>query len=102
MRHVLPATLLTAALSGSGPSLARDEHGKHAGHAGQEALWRVDFANSCSPAVQEDFARGGAMLHSFWYSVGEQTFRAVLDRDPGCAIAAWGIASLMMNNPLAG
>src|SRR5699024_9143262 len=66
------------------------------------AVGKVDFANSCSPAVQEDFARGVAMLHSFWYTAGEQTFRAVLDKDPGCAIAAWGIASLMMNNPLAG
>ena len=46
--------------------------------------------------------RGVAMLHSFWYGEGEATFRAVLARDPSGAIANWGIASLLMSNPLAG
>lgn len=46
--------------------------------------------------------RGVAMLHSFWYGEGDTTFRAVLARDPSCAIAHWGIASLLMSNPLAG
>lgn len=63
---------------------------------------KVVFANSCAPAVQEDLMRGVAMLHSFWYSEGEKTFRAVLAADPSCSIANWGIASLAMNNPLAG
>ena len=62
----------------------------------------VVFANSCAPAVQEDLSRGVAMLHSFWYSAGITTFRDVLAADPSCAIAYWGIASLLMNNPLAG
>ena len=83
------------------PSFADEEHAGHE-HAGQEVVGAVTFANSCSPAVQQDLGRGIAMLHSFWYSAGEQTFRAVLAKDPGCAIADWGIASLMMNNPLAG
>jgi hypothetical protein len=42
------------------------------------------------------------MLHSFWYSAGEQAFRDVLKEDPHCAIAEWGIASILMSNPLAG
>jgi tetratricopeptide (TPR) repeat protein len=42
------------------------------------------------------------MLHSFWYSAGEQTFRDVLAKDPSCAIASWGIAAILMSNPLAG
>jgi hypothetical protein len=72
----------------------------HAGHV--MAVGTVDFVNSCAPAVQADFARGVAMLHSFWYSAGEQAFRDVLAKDPDCAIAHWGIASLLMLNPLAG
>ena len=47
-------------------------------------------------------ARAVAMLHSFWYSAGEKAFRDVLEEDPSCAIATWGIASILMNNPLAG
>src|SRR3982751_4331985 len=90
MRHGLPASLLLATLLAVRPRLSH------------EAVGKVAFANSCTQAVQEDLARGVAMLHSFWYSAGERTFRRVLDTDPGCAIAGWGIASLMMNNPLAG
>jgi hypothetical protein len=42
------------------------------------------------------------MLHSFWFSESEKTFRAVLAQDPACAIATWGIAAALMANPLAG
>ena len=73
-----------------------------AGHAGHDHLGRVAFANSCSAAVQEDFTRAVAMLHSFWYSAAEPAFRGVLAKDPACAIATWGIAAILMNNPLAG
>ena len=52
--------------------------------------------------VQPAFERAVAMLHSFWYSAGEQAFRDVLKEDPQCAIATWGIASILMSNPLAG
>ena len=65
-------------------------------------LGKVKFSNSCNPAVQADFERGVAMLHSFWYSEAEKTFREVLAKDAGCAIASWGIASILMSNPLGG
>jgi tetratricopeptide (TPR) repeat protein len=65
-------------------------------------LGKVNFPNSCSAAVQPDLNRAIAMLHSFWYSEGLATFKDVRERDPGCALAGWGTASLLMNNPLAG
>jgi hypothetical protein len=67
-----------------------------------EQLGKVKFTNSCSPAVQEKFTRGVAMLHSFWYSAAEQTFTEVAAEDNSCAIAAWGFASILMSNPLSG
>ena len=75
-----------------------------AAHEGEEKgkLGTVKFANSCAPAVQQELQRGVAMLHSFWYSEGEKTFRNVLAKDPGCAIATWGVASILMSNPLGG
>jgi tetratricopeptide (TPR) repeat protein len=66
-----------------------------------EQLGSVDFPNSCSPAVQATFQRGVAMLHSFRYAETEKTFRDVLVQDPSCAIASWGIAAILMDNPLA-
>src|SRR6266849_9181803 len=68
----------------------------------KDQLGRVDFHNSCSPAVQDGFQRAVAMLHSFRYGEGEKTFREVLAQDPSCAIATWGIAAILMSNPLAG
>jgi hypothetical protein len=62
-------------------------------------LGSVAFANSCAPEAQESFQRGVAYLHSFTYALGEKAFREALDRDPTCAIATWGIASLLVNNP---
>src|SRR4029450_6160639 len=65
-------------------------------------LGKVSFPTSCDPKVQPAFERAVAMLHSFWFSAGEQAFRDVLKDDPQCAIATWGIASILMNNALAG
>src|SRR5947207_9892482 len=65
-------------------------------------LGKVSFPTSCDPKVQPAFERAVAMLHSFWFSAGEAAFRDVLKDDPQCAIATWGIASILMSNPLAG
>ena len=66
-------------------------------------LGKVSFATSCDPKVQPEFERGVAMLHSFWYSAAERALsRTSSRRDPQCAIAAWGYASILMANPLAG
>ena len=65
-------------------------------------LGKVTFPTSCDPKVQAQFERAVAMLHSFWYSAGERAFKDVLNDDPHCAIATWGIASIQMSNPLAG
>jgi tetratricopeptide (TPR) repeat protein len=65
-------------------------------------LGKVEFPNSCSPAVQEKLLRGIAMLHSFYYSATQRAFEDVAAEDNSCAIAAWGYASILMSNPLQG
>ena len=67
-----------------------------------DQIGKVQFANSCSPAVQEKLLRGVAMLHSFYYSATQKAFNDVAAEDPSCAIAAWGYASILMANPLQG
>jgi tetratricopeptide (TPR) repeat protein len=66
-----------------------------------EQLGKVSFQTSCRPEVQGTFERAVALLHSFWFSEGEKTFREVLERDPGCAIATWGIAAVLIGNTFA-
>jgi tetratricopeptide (TPR) repeat protein len=67
-----------------------------------DKLGKVEFPSSCAPAVQEKFLRAVAMLHSFYYSAAERAFEDVAAEDNSCAIAAWGVASILMSNPLQG
>src|SRR5688572_2729733 len=69
---------------------------------GVTGLGKVNFPNSCSPAVQEQLQSAVAMLHSFFYSAAKRSFEEIAQQDSGCVIAAWGFASILMNNPLAG
>jgi tetratricopeptide (TPR) repeat protein len=55
-------------------------------------IGKVEFQISCAPEVQSDFARGIALLHSFFYEEARRVFTSVGERDPKCAMAQWGIA----------
>jgi hypothetical protein len=104
MRSTLLAIAAALALVLAAP-VRGDELGEHSGHEGGEHtghLGKVNFANSCDAKVQDELQRGVAMLHSFWYIAGEKAFRHVLEEDSNCAVAAFGLAALLMNNPLAG
>lgn len=68
----------------------------------QEQLGKVSFQTSCDRKVQPQFDQAVAMLHSFWFQQGEKAFREILERDPSCAIANWGIASILIGNTFAG
>ena len=52
----------------------------------------VIFPITCTPDVQSDFARGVALLHSFFYEEARRVFTSVAERDSNCAMAQWGIA----------
>lgn len=53
---------------------------------------KVEFPISSAPAVQSEFSRGVALLHSFFYEEARRVFSSVAERDPKCAMAQWGIA----------
>ena len=67
-----------------------------------EKLGKVSFPTSCDRKMQAQFDRAVAMLHSFWFQQGEKAFREVLERDPSCAIANWGIAAILIGNTFGG
>jgi Tfp pilus assembly protein PilF len=71
-------------------------------HAAPEKLGRVHFTTSCSKDVAAAFDRAIALLHSFSFSVAKQAFDGVLAKDPGCAMAHWGVAMTFWGNPFAG
>lgn len=71
-------------------------------HPSTETLGSVTFNTSCNAAVQPQFNRSVALMHSFQFGSAIQGFNAVLEADPKCAIAAWGIALSSWGNPFAG
>ncbi len=52
----------------------------------------VNFSLSCDYSVRETFDLALALLHSFEYNEAEKAFVQVLDVDPECAMAYWGVA----------
>src|SRR3712207_1485971 len=89
-RLVIAASLITAALT-SGAIAQQDDN-----------LGKVNFPASCDPKVQAEFERGMAMLHSYWFNYARRTFEGVLQQDPNCAMAYWGIALDLLGNTLVG
>lgn len=69
------------------------------GATAQEKVGKVSFPTSCNAAVQQEFERAVAMLHSFWFSASTSAFNTVAQGDPACAMAHWGIAMNALGNP---
>ncbi len=60
--------------------------------AGEGQLGHVEFEVSCNRRAQATFNEAVAWLHSFEYERAGATFGEVLDRDPSCTMAYWGMA----------
>ena len=52
----------------------------------------VGFKIDASKEVQQEFDLAVALLHSFEYDEAEKAFAKVIDMDPGCTMAYWGVA----------
>lgn len=85
--------LATVAWPLAGPSAQAD--------TSSERLGEVHFPVSCD-AVQKEFDRAVALLHSFWFAPADAAFRDIAAKDPQCGMAWWGAAMVALGNPLAG
>ena len=64
-----------------------------------ERLGEVNFPVSCNPEAQKLFHRAAALYHSFDWPRVTKAFQAVLEADPQCGMAWWGIALATQDNP---
>jgi len=64
-----------------------------------QKLGKVHFATSCNEVAQRRFDRAMRYQHSFWYVQSREIFEEAIKADPDCAIAYWGIALSLLNNP---
>jgi hypothetical protein len=90
-RLMLAAAVVGVTLATTTTTLAQQE----------QNLGKVRFPTSCAPQVQAEFERGVAMLHSYWFVYARKTFEGVLQHDPNCAMAYWGVAMDLLGNTLA-
>jgi tetratricopeptide (TPR) repeat protein len=81
LRSALLASVLTASLVPAG------SRAEAIGKVGD-----VGFPVSCSADAQQQFTRAVALLHSFWYEEAVKAFTGVVETDPSCAMAYWGVA----------
>src|SRR5262245_31861649 len=94
MQKVLFAvTVSTAALafSSSQPLVAQSDV--------DQQLGTVHFQTSCNEVAQRRFDRAMRYQHSYWYVPAKEVFEEVLKADADCAMAHWGIALTLLDNP---
>lgn len=87
---VLSPALVQAAAETVAAPVTRDELGK------------VHFGTSCQPAVEKQFDQATVFLYAFWAKDAIAGFKTVLQQDPDCVMAYWGIAMALQQNPLTG
>jgi tetratricopeptide (TPR) repeat protein len=85
-------SLLTLALAGSPATSQEEADHQHHDHGSTSDLGVVHFPISCDDAVQADFDRAVALLHSFGYELSRDAFAEVAASDPRCGMAWWGVA----------
>src|SRR5258708_22761770 len=64
-----------------------------------QKLGTVHFETSCNETAQRRFDRAMRYQHSFWYTASKEIYEETLKADPECAIAYWGVALSLLNNP---
>ena len=92
------AVALTVVLSVGRPAWAHGEDDRAQGKMAEQ-LGEVSFPVSCNDAAQTEFNRAMALFHSFWFDPAKASFAKVLEFDPECGMAHWGIAIMAMGNP---
>jgi hypothetical protein len=60
--------------------------------SGADQFGSTSFSLSCSKGVMSDFNLAIALLHSFEYTEAEKVFADIIDQDPDCVMAYWGVA----------
>jgi tetratricopeptide (TPR) repeat protein len=67
--------------------------------ATDQQLGTLHFETSCNEVAQRRFDRAMRYQHSFWYNAAKDVFEEALKADPACAMAQWGIALTLLDNP---
>ena len=64
----------------------------------QADVGKVDFQTTCTPQAGTIFNLALAFQHNYWFAEARRHFEAVLQADPTCAIAYWGLGNTLLAN----
>lgn len=67
------------------------------GNIVKHAFGDVNFENSCSPSLNQTFQFGVAAMYSFWFDPAEKAFQEVIQKEPTCCIAYWGLSNCLLH-----
>ncbi len=95
-KRIAMALAVLATIAGSAAAIGDDR--PPPGMA-PERLGEVNFPVSCNTRAQTEFNRAMALFHSFWFGPAKKSFARVLEHDPACGMAHWGMAIMSMGNP---
>jgi hypothetical protein len=88
---VAAAATVAAGMAFAQPALGQEES--------DQRLGTVHFQTSCNETAQRRFDRAMRYQHSFWYRQATEIFEDAAKADPECAMAYWGVALTLLNNP---
>ena len=57
-----------------------------------QQLGTLSFEMTCNENVSSQFSLALKLLHSFEYDEAEKVFASIIDKNPECAMAYWGVA----------
>jgi peroxiredoxin len=102
---VAPAWPLAAQDTEARPSPGHSLHGSSFSEGPRRrgpllpGMGEVSFpVTTAQTEAQQWFNQGIGQLHGFWYWEAERSFRTVLQLDPACTMAHWGLAMSCLDN----
>ncbi len=79
--------------AGDNPLLARYEKPDSDAAGRDRTFGYVNFGVAGDASVREAFNRALGLLHHMMYAQARNAFESIVERDPDCAMAYWGIAT---------
>ncbi|XKH61514.1 hypothetical protein LG290_07310 [Halomonas sediminis] len=85
--------ILAAALGIALPALAHQDVTDEPTASAENTVGTVNFKAHCADAVRPDVDHALGMMHHMMYTQARAEFEAIIQADPDCAMAHWGIAT---------
>ena len=94
MNTTLRSAMFAVSLSISLPAWAHQAPANNESSAGAgDTIGTINFRADCSESVRADVDHALGMMHHMMYAQAQAEFEAIIQEDPGCAMAHWGVAT---------